>query len=122
MLIFAFFMMSDPRTVPTHPRARRWFGAATAAVAAVLIAPHTSEYGVKLALLASLTLTCAVAPWFDPDPNGGRRTALRAGWWHDPDRIAVLVAAAGAAVGTLILAGDDRLVLIERGLTTAAVQ
>jgi Na+-translocating ferredoxin:NAD+ oxidoreductase RnfD subunit len=62
LLIFVFFMMSDPRTAPHTQAARMVYGAGTAVVAAALILPQPSEFGVKVALLASLALVCSVVP------------------------------------------------------------
>lgn len=62
VLIFVFFMMSDPRTAPADPRARIVYGAGTALVATALIAAQGSEFGIKVAILASLTIVCSVVP------------------------------------------------------------
>src|SRR3989442_4006896 len=65
LLVFAFFMMSDPQTAPRAARARIVYGAATAAVAAALLSFQSTEFGIKLAILSSLTVTCALAPLMD---------------------------------------------------------
>lgn len=61
VLVFVFFMISDPRTTPTTPGARIFHGALTAFIALAFIAFQPTEYGIKLALLASLTLACSVS-------------------------------------------------------------
>jgi hypothetical protein len=64
-LIFVFFMMSDPQTTPTSRTGRVVFGITTALVASGLIAVQPTEYGVKLALLASLTVSSILVPLLD---------------------------------------------------------
>lgn len=62
VLIFLLFMITDPRTTPPTTAQRRVFAVVVAVVAAVLIAPQTTELGVKLALLAGLVIACAARP------------------------------------------------------------
>lgn len=61
VLVFVFFMISDPRTTPEVPGERIFHGALTALIALAFITFQPTEYGVKLALLASLTLGCSVS-------------------------------------------------------------
>jgi hypothetical protein len=133
LLIFVCFMMSDPATGPRAPRARVVFGAATAVVAAGLVFFQPTEYGIKVAILASLTIVCAVVPQIETlSRRLGRRhddaaaTALPAraplrtrlgAAARRPASIAVLIIVLTAFVGTATLATNDDLVLIERGLT-----
>ena len=65
LLVFVFFMISDPRTAPESSPGRLIYGAAVAAAAAALIATQPSEYGVKVALLAALAVVCSVVPLID---------------------------------------------------------
>lgn len=62
VLIFLFFMLTDPRTVPAGRVARVVFGLLVAAAATLLIAPQATEFGAKVALLTSLVLVCAARP------------------------------------------------------------
>ena len=62
LLVFVFFMISDPQTAPRSPRGRLAFGALVALAALALMAFQPSEFGVKVAILAGLTLVCALAP------------------------------------------------------------
>jgi Na+-translocating ferredoxin:NAD+ oxidoreductase RnfD subunit len=62
VLVFLFFMITDPRTAPLGRRARIAYGAGVALVAAFLIAPQRSEWGTKVALLGALAIVCAVRP------------------------------------------------------------
>lgn len=62
LLIFLFFMITDPRTVPAERTARVRFGALVAVVAVLLMAPQSTEFGTKVALLAGLTVMSAARP------------------------------------------------------------
>jgi Na+-translocating ferredoxin:NAD+ oxidoreductase RnfD subunit len=62
VLIFLFFMITDPRTIPSGRRGRVVFAVGVAFTAVLLIAPQTTEFGTKVALLGALTLACATRP------------------------------------------------------------
>lgn len=131
LLVFVFFMMSDPATAAKTSRGRIVYGAATALVAAGLVSAQPTEYGIKVAILASLTLVCAFVPMIDAAARrvSARRDALA----HAPPAarrlrpaglravsattIAVAMIAVTAVVGTAALADNRDLVYIERGLT-----
>lgn len=132
-MVFVFFMMSDPVTAPRSPSGRLLYGALTALVAAGLLWFQPTEFAVKLAILSSLTATCALAPALDrlgprlreeglrgvlgraPDPVGVlarlRSAAAR------PALVAVVIIAVAAPVDTARLVTNDQLTLIERGLS-----
>jgi hypothetical protein len=132
VLVFAFFMMSDPQTTPRSGAGRALFGALTALLAAELIFFQTTEYGVKLAILSSLTVTCALVPVID---RLARRTPLvrpsdvtsatagatvrRRSTSPTLARASAVLAAVALAVaapaGTATLASNPQLVFIERG-------
>ena len=129
LLIFVFFMMSDPATAARAPLARVIYGSLTAVVAAALIVVQPTEYGIKVAILASLTISCALVPLIEA---GARRLRERRGleapeavvprtpWLaaiRRPASVAVLLIVLTAFAGTASLARDNDLVLIERGLT-----
>jgi len=59
ILIFALFMVPDPRTVPDGPVARVVFGVVVALLAVLLLGPTALEYWTKTAILASLVIACA---------------------------------------------------------------
>ena len=59
VLIFAFFMVPDPRTVPDGQVGRFVFGVIVALLSVVLIGPTTLEFWAKTAILASLVFACA---------------------------------------------------------------
>src|SRR2546423_7586885 len=59
VLIFAFFMLPDPRTVPDGQVGRFVFGVIVAVLSVLLLGPTTLEFWTKTALLASLVFACA---------------------------------------------------------------
>ncbi len=65
VLIFMFFMITDPKTVPFGRAPRVAFAATLAVVATLLIAPQTLEYGSKVALLGTLVLWSPLRWAFD---------------------------------------------------------
>jgi hypothetical protein len=133
LLVFVCFMMSDPATAARTQFSRIIYGAATALVAAGLVFFQPTEFGIKVAILSSLTVTCALVPLIEvaarrlharpgeplartpPEPLPFSRMpgprALR------PASIAVLIIAATAFAGTAALANNKDLIYIERGLT-----
>ena len=102
VMIFLFFMITDPKTTPSGRLGRRVYAVAVALVAVVLIAPQSTEFWTKVALLGALTLVCAVRPFAEllvprlaSAGLGGRRPLLGA----------LAVGAALAFAGVLVLAG-----------------
>jgi len=65
VLIFLFFMITDPKTVPAGRVGRITFGLLVAVVSTVLMAPQTTEFDTKVALLGGLVLVCAIRPLLD---------------------------------------------------------
>jgi hypothetical protein len=65
LFIFMYFMITDPKTVPTGRVGRVLFALLTAATCVLLMAPQTTEFGSKVALLGGLTLMCAIRPLLD---------------------------------------------------------
>ncbi|HEY0414891.1 MAG TPA: FG-GAP-like repeat-containing protein [Gaiellaceae bacterium] len=88
VLVFLFFMITDPKTAPGGRRERVVYGAALGVLGAVLIAPTTTEFAAKVALLAALAVVCASRPFLRAAP----RVA-----------IAAAAPAAAAAIGVLVL-------------------
>jgi hypothetical protein len=75
ILIFMFFMITDPKTVPTGNLARLVFALSLGAATTLLMAPQTVEFGTKVALLGSLVLWSPIRGVFDrmlPDENPDR--------------------------------------------------
>ena len=72
VMIFLFFMITDPKTVPAGRVGRVIFGFLVAAMSVLLMAPQTDEFGTKVGLLAGLVVVCAVRPILDrllPEPK-----------------------------------------------------
>jgi Na+-translocating ferredoxin:NAD+ oxidoreductase RnfD subunit len=72
VLIFLFFMITDPKTVPAGRVGRVVFGLLVAVASTLLIAPQTNEFGTKVGLLAGLVVVCAARPILDrllPEPR-----------------------------------------------------
>ena len=65
VLIFLFFMITDPKTVPSGAVGRVVFGMLVAAGSVLLMAPQTDEFGTKVGLLAGLVAICAARPLLD---------------------------------------------------------
>src|SRR5919201_3986703 len=94
VLIFAFFMVPDPRTVPDGQVGRFAFGVIVAYLSVVLLGPTTLEFWTKTAILASLVFACAgrftlmrlLAPL---EEAGGRMRAVRRLGWSAPASLGV---------------------------------
>ncbi len=65
VLIFLFFMITDPKTVPAGRVGRVVFGLLVATTSTLLMAPQTTEFGTKVGLLAGLVVVCAARPLFE---------------------------------------------------------
>ena len=65
VLIFLFFMITDPKTVPAGSVGRVVFGVLVAVTSVLLMAPQTDEFGTKVGLLAGLVVVCALRPVLD---------------------------------------------------------
>ena len=80
LLIFLFFMITDPRTAPVGRVSRIAFGALVAVVGTLILAPQTTEFGAKVGLLSGLTLVCAARPVLErifPRPDSVEDNARR---------------------------------------------
>jgi Na+-translocating ferredoxin:NAD+ oxidoreductase RnfD subunit len=62
ILVFLFFMITDPKTTPSSRRGRMVYAASIALLATLLIAPAKTEFWAKVAVLGSLTIVCAARP------------------------------------------------------------
>jgi hypothetical protein len=72
ILIFLFFMITDPKTVPAGRVGRVLFAVCVALASTLLIAPQSTEFGAKVGLLAGLVVLCAARPLLDrflPSPG-----------------------------------------------------
>jgi hypothetical protein len=62
VLVFLFFMITDPKTAPRSPTDRLVYAVALGLLASLMIAPTTTEFASKVALLASLAVVCLTIP------------------------------------------------------------
>ena len=105
VMIFLFFMITDPKTIPAGNVGRVAFGLLVAVASTLLMAPQTNEFGTKVGLLAGLVVVCAARPILDrvlPEPRSAA---------DDPGRFAARLATGGNA-GAGALRGAVRIGLI----------
>jgi hypothetical protein len=69
ILVFLFFMITDPKTTPASRRNRMVYAASIALVAALLIAPTRTEFWAKVAVLGSLAIVCLARPLLARAPS-----------------------------------------------------
>ena len=90
VLIFLFFMITDPKTVPGGQVARVAFGFLVAVASTLLMAPQTDEFGTKVGLLGGSSscarLVRSSSGWSRPgsganDPGRSRSADRRRGRW-----------------------------------------
>jgi Na+-translocating ferredoxin:NAD+ oxidoreductase RnfD subunit len=105
ILIFMFFMITDPRSAPRGRVARMVFGAGVAAMAVLLAAPQRTEYASKVAVLGALVVLCAMRPLIerlwpaDRAPHEASDSSF--------NRTAVVVALAVLVPGLLVVLGGS---------------
>jgi Na+-translocating ferredoxin:NAD+ oxidoreductase RnfD subunit len=64
-MIFLFFMITDPKTIPAGRVGRIAFGALVAVASVLTMAIQSDEFGTKVTLLGGLVVLCAVRPVID---------------------------------------------------------
>jgi Na+-translocating ferredoxin:NAD+ oxidoreductase RnfD subunit len=62
VLVFLFFMITDPKTAPRSPTGRLVYAVSLGLLAGAMIAPTITEYAAKVALLGSLAVVCLALP------------------------------------------------------------
>src|SRR5205823_3413463 len=62
ILVFLFFMITDPKTAPERRLARIAYAVSVGLLAALLIAPMRTEFASKVAVLGALAIVCAARP------------------------------------------------------------
>jgi Na+-translocating ferredoxin:NAD+ oxidoreductase RnfD subunit len=106
ILVFLFFMITDPRTAPVGRVARGVYASAVAALAVLLIAPNRTEWASKVAVLGALTIVCALRPLLErrlplpgtPGDDPRRYAAAALGWRRGLRPAALRTSAAGLVV------------------------
>jgi hypothetical protein len=112
VLIFLFFMITDPKTTPMGQVGRVVFGILVAIASTLLMAPQTDEFGTKVALLTGLVAMCAARPLIDrlvPVPGSAtdqlRGFASRVAFGEGSRRTARAFGRIALAVGAVFLVG-----------------
>jgi hypothetical protein len=101
ILIFALFMVPDPKTVPEGPLARIVFGVVVGVLAVLLLGPTTLEFWTKTAILGSLVIACALrfalVRFLAPFEIGQRRrSAAGRLLWRVPAALTIALLGIGA--------------------------
>ncbi|MGH8916389.1 MAG: hypothetical protein ACRDZM_17970, partial [Acidimicrobiia bacterium] len=97
VLIFLFFMITDPKTIPGAWAGRVGFAALLAGVCTSLMAPQTTEFGAKVGLLAGLVVMTPLRFLLDRMMGGERMAVLTTLSESPPARLF----ARGVALGSL---------------------
>jgi hypothetical protein len=120
LLVFLFFMITDPKTIPAGRPQRIGFAVLVAGIATLLIAPQTTEFGAKVGLLGGLVIASPTRYLIEPNrtPTWARRMGA---WIRDAvawsDRPAAMygrgivagAVAVGLAVVIVVAGGPARL-------------
>ena len=96
ILFFLFFMITDPKTMPAGRTARVVFAIGIAVLCTLLIAPQSTEFGAKVALLAGLALLSPLRALFDRSFPEDRLERSRLGVF-----VTSLTTSRGAVIGRL---------------------
>jgi len=108
LLIFLFFMITDPKAIPRGRVARLVLSVVVAMLAVLFIAPQQTEFGAKVALLGSLTVFTAVLKYVERSfPAAGTEDDSLSGWVRKvtPARGLVIAAILGAFAVAVVIAG-----------------
>jgi hypothetical protein len=62
ILVFLFFMITDPKTIPDGRAGRRVYAVGIGLLSVLLLAPVSTEFGTKVAVLGALALATAARP------------------------------------------------------------
>ena len=106
VLIFALFMIPDPRTVPDGRVARIVFGVIVALFSVLLLGPTTLEFWTKTAILASLVLACALRFALTAFLASLKDAISESGFFVPGLRVPAVIAVACVCVGCLPVASD----------------
>jgi Na+-translocating ferredoxin:NAD+ oxidoreductase RnfD subunit len=97
VLVFLFFMITDPKTAPRSPTGRLVYAVALGLLAGVMIAPTITEYAAKVALLSSLAVVCLALPVLRAIPLPSLDRRLVAGLAAGAAAVAALAMVVGNA-------------------------
>ena len=108
LLVFMFFMITDPKAIPRGNVARVVLAIVVAMMAVLLMAPQQTEFGAKVALLGSLTVLCAIHKIFERSfPVAGSEDDDLETWVRKvtPARGLVVAGSVGVFIVVLLLVG-----------------
>lgn len=106
VMVFLFYMITDPKASPRTSTGKIIFGFLIAITSALLVAPQTTEYGTKVAILAGLVLMCPLVPFIDNRVRSSEsRHRLR--WQTTAYGAVALVLFASAGGATSLISGDN---------------
>jgi hypothetical protein len=105
ILIFLFFMITDPMTIPKGRVARVVYAVCVGLLATLLIGPQTTEYATKVSVLAALAVVCAARPLLERLLPAAGSPEDRAWAWARGLTRRGRVATAGLALGAAAFAG-----------------
>jgi Na+-translocating ferredoxin:NAD+ oxidoreductase RnfD subunit len=81
ILVFMFFMITDPKTTPSGRVAQVVYGAAVGFLAALAAAPAHTEFWTKVGVLSALVVICALRPLLERLLPAAGSQADRLGSW-----------------------------------------
>ncbi|MGH8947515.1 MAG: hypothetical protein ACRDXF_01555 [Acidimicrobiia bacterium] len=99
VLVFLFFMITDPKTIPQGRTARIAFAVSLGVICTLLMAPQTTEFGAKVGLLAGLVVLTPLRFLLDRALRSERIESLATSSKGRPVR----AFAPGAVVGALLV-------------------
>jgi hypothetical protein len=109
ILVFLFFMITDPKTIPKSRSARVAYAVSVGLLAALLIAPQRTEFATKVAVLGALAIVCAwrgvVWPLLSSAVSGAVRSRATGFALRSRSGAAAALGGAVAVAGLLVLAG-----------------
>ncbi len=106
ILVFLFFMITDPKTIPAGKVGRRIYAVSIGLLAALLLAPQTTEFGSKVAVLSALAIVCAARPLLELLGAAVRRRGWTGGLGASRTVGAAALTGAVVFVGLLVVAGN----------------
>ncbi len=118
VLIFLFFMITDPKTVPAGRVGRVVFALLVGVASTLLLAPQTTEFAAKVGLISGLVVVSAVRPILErylPEPKSAADD-LRA----FASRLATRGAAGTAAAPSVVRIGIIALGVLATGVGIVA--
>jgi hypothetical protein len=100
VLVFLFFMITDPKTIPEGRTARRAYAVGIGLLAVLLIAPQSTEFATKVAILGALALVTGARPLLAKLGSGRLPRSV-----SRPAVVGVALVGAVATAGLVVAAG-----------------